>query len=285
MPFFGAHLSTVGGVQNAALSAGELGFSTVQLFTKNNNQWKGKPLTDEQIQQFQRFVQKGKLKFPTAHDSYLINLGSPVEQNRQRSIEAFIDEIHRADQLGLSYLVMHPGAHMDAGESQGLKQIVASFDQILQECGAFQVKILLETSAGQGTSLGYRFEHLAAILAGVKHPEKFGVCVDTCHIFAAGYDISSPEGYHKTFEEFDRLVGLDRICLFHINDSKKPLGSRVDRHEHLGEGTIGKQGFQLLLRDSRFSNLPMILETPKTNSEGKPMDPVNHARMKRWLKG
>lgn len=284
MPFFGAHLSTVGGVQNAAQAAIDLGFSTVQLFTKNNNQWKGKALTDESIEEFRTLVQKGKLQYPTSHDSYLINLGTPNRDNRERSIEAFIDEIERADQLGLSYLVMHPGAHLDSTESQGLQTVVESFNRILNECESIQVKILIETTAGQGTTLGHRFEHLAEILDGVEAPEHFGICVDTCHIHAAGYDILTKEGYEETFQEFDRIVGLEKICAFHVNDSKKALGSRVDRHEQLGEGTVGKVAFQCLVKDPRFANLPMILETPKTNAKGKQMDPVNFGRLKRWMK-
>jgi deoxyribonuclease-4 len=275
MPLFGAHMSIAGGCHNALIAAHEHDFDTVQLFTKNNNQWKGKDLSDDDIRLFRETLKSGRLKYPTAHDSYLINLASPDAALYERSLEAFVVEMQRAEALGLSYLVMHPGTPTDADEKAGLRRIMRALDKVHKRCPDFGVKILLEATAGQGLSLGWRFEHLAAILEGVRDPDRLGVCIDTCHIFAAGYPLWPEEAYDQTFREFHRLVGLAKIRVFHMNDSKKPLGSRVDRHEHIGQGHIGLEAFRLLVNDGRFQKIPMIMETPKEGPKGEDMDVVN----------
>ena len=277
MPLFGAHMSAAGGCHEAIRIAVEHQCETVQLFTKNSNQWVGKPLTDENVVLFKQKLREAKLKFPTAHDSYLINLASPDDVLYRKSIEAFVDEIERAERLGLSYLVTHPGAHMGTGDEVGLKRVAIAIDEVHSRCSGFKVKILLEATAGQGTTLGHRFEHLASIIAQVADPKRLGVCLDTCHIFAAGYALMPEPYYQDTFNEFDRIVGLKYLKLFHLNDSKKPLGSRVDRHEALGKGCIGIEPFRLIVNDPRFRKLPMILETPKESDDNDDMDTVNLA--------
>ena len=284
MPLFGAHTSIAGGLHNAISAAVELGSQTVQLFTKNASQWRGKPLTDEEIAIFRRALGDSGLRFPTAHDSYLINLASPAEPLYRKSIDAFTDELRRAEALDLSYLVMHPGAHMGSGEEAGLARVAAALDEVHGDCPGFKVKILLEITAGQGTTLGHRFEHIATILAAVKQPKRLGVCFDTCHAFAAGYPLIAPRDYDATFEQFDTIVGLDQIKVFHVNDSMKPLGSRVDRHAGIGLGEIGRTAFRRLVNDPRFRELPMILETPKEDEAGKPMDPVNLRVLRKLVK-
>jgi deoxyribonuclease IV len=224
-----------------------------------------------------------RLKFPTAHDSYLINLASPNDAIYRRSIEAFILELQRAEALGLSYLVMHPGAHTGSGEDAGIRRAIAALDEIHARCSGFNAMVLLETTAGQGTTLGYRFEHLATMLQGVKNSDRLGICLDTCHIFAAGYALGTAEEYAATFDQFDHAIGLEHLKLFHINDSAKPFNSRVDRHAGLGQGAIGLEVFRRLVTDQRFRSLPMILETPKENELGDSMDPVNLGILRGFL--
>jgi deoxyribonuclease-4 len=276
MPLFGAHMSIAGGCHNALIAAKQRGFDTVQLFTKNNNQWNAKELSEGDLQRFRAELKGSKLKALTAHDSYLINLASPDETLYQRSLEAFVVEVQRAEALGLAYLVMHPGTPTDGDEAAGLERIIHAFDAIHARCDGAKVKVLLETTAGQGKSLGHRFEHLAAILNGVKHPKRLDVCLDTCHVFAAGYPLAPQAEYEKTLSAFDDLIGLSRIKVFHMNDSKKPLGSRVDRHEHIGRGHLGIEPFRLLVNDPRFAKTAMIMETPKEGIEdGEDMDTIN----------
>ncbi|VTS04009.1 deoxyribonuclease IV [Tuwongella immobilis] len=275
MPVFGVHTSTAGGLVNAVREATKLGCETFQMFTKNANQWQAKPLQDSEIAQFRRELHESGLRFPTAHDSYLINLASADDALREKSIAAFRVEYQRAEALGLQYLVMHPGAALKSPEDEALARVVESFDRIHSECPDFRVQILVETTAGQGSTLGYRFEHLATILGGVREPQRMGVCLDTCHVFAAGYALEPQAAYDATFAEFDRVIGLSWIRLFHVNDSVKPLGSRVDRHAAIGQGAIGLAAFQRLVRDPRFTDLPMILETPKTGDDDQAMDPIN----------
>lgn len=280
MPLFGAHTSISGGLHNAVATAIELGCETVQIFTKNASQWNARPLSDAEIRVFRQAIEESELQYPTAHDSYLINLASPDDAIYQRSIDAFVHELERAEALGLSYLVMHPGAHMGSGEDPGLARVVAAFDEVHRRCKRYRTVVLIETTAGQGTTLGWRFEHLAAILSGVRSPRRLGVCVDTCHLFAAGYRLGTAKQYAATFEEFDCIVGLGQIKLFHVNDSAKPFGSRVDRHAGLGLGEMELEPFRRLVRDPRFQDLPMILETPKEGPAGEAMDPVNLAILK-----
>lgn len=275
MPLFGAHLSVAGGLTNAVTAATALGCCTVQIFTKNANTWAGKPLKDEEVRAFRAAVQHSGLQFVTAHDSYLINLASPDDALYRKSIAAFTDELERAEALGLSYLVSHPGAHTGSGGEAGVARVVAALDEVHACCAGYKVKVLIETTAGQGSCLGAAFEEIAAILDGVKAPERLGVCFDTCHAFAAGYPLSTADDYAATFQRFGDLVGLDRLRLFHVNDSVKGLGSRVDRHAALGQGMIGLDAFRRLATDPRFADRPMILETPKEDADGNPMDPVN----------
>jgi deoxyribonuclease-4 len=275
MPLFGAHMSIAGGLHNALLAAGAHGMETVQLFTKNSNQWNARELTGEEIRGFRRTLRQTGLRFPMAHDSYLINLASPQEALYRRSIEAFVVELCRADQLGLRYLITHPGASTDGDEAAGLARVARALDEVHRRCPRCRVRILLETTAGQGTTLGHRFEHLADILCRVADPKRLGVCFDTCHVFAAGYPLAPETEYQSTMRHFDRVLGLRHLRAFHINDSLKPLGSRVDRHAHIGRGQLGIQPFRLLVNDRRFRNRPMVLETPKENGSELDMDRVN----------
>ena len=284
MPWFGSHLSIAGGLHNALLTAQRYGFRTVQFFSKNNNQWKAKPLTAEQTATFRATLRQTRLRYPTIHVSYLINLASPKDELHRKSIEAFIIEMERAEQLTAKYLVTHPGAFVDSDEETGLQRVVDALDEIHQRCPEHKVQILLETTAGQGTSLGHRFEHLAEILRKVRQPERLGICFDTCHVFAAGYPLAPRKEYLATMRSFEKLIGTKRIRAFHLNDSRKAFGSRVDRHHHLGEGHLGFEPFRLLVNDARFRARPMILETPKEEIDGQDMDVVNHELLKSWLK-
>jgi deoxyribonuclease-4 len=268
-------MSIAGGCHNALTAATEHDFDAVQLFTKNNNQWNAKDLTSDDIQQFRDTLRQSKLKLPTAHDSYLINLASPDAALYRRSVDAFVIEVERAEALGLAYLVMHPGTPTDGDEAAGLRRITRAIDETHERCPDAKVKILLENTAGQGMSLGHRFEHLAAILDSVKDSQRLGVCLDTCHTFAAGYPLAPEAEYEKTLKVFKKLIGLSRIKAFHMNDSKKPLGSRVDRHEHIGQGHLGLEPFRLLVNDPRFAKVPMIMETPKEGPNGEDMDIIN----------
>lgn len=268
-------MSIAGGCHHALEAAQAHGCETVQLFTKNNNQWNAKELSAEDIAAFRKLLRQSKLRFPMAHDCYLINLASPDETLYRRSIEAFVIEVQRAEQLGLSYLVMHPGAHMETGEVVGLARVARALDEVHGRCPGFKVKVLLETTAGQGTALGHRFEHLASILSQVAEPERLGVCLDTCHVFAAGYALAPEPEYRATMRAFDKTIGLARLLAFHVNDSLKPLGSRVDRHAHIGKGQLGLEPFRLLVNDRRFRNRPMILETAKEGDQGQDMDTIN----------
>ncbi len=265
MPRLGAHESVSGGLHLAFDRISQVGGEALQIFSRNQRQWKAAPLTETEINAFREAWQRAGNMPVASHASYLINLGSSKAEQVAKSINAFVDELHRCAGLGISQVVFHPGSHGGAGIEAGLANVTRNLDQVIEQAGdgCSDVIILLETTAGQGTGLGYRFEELAWILKNTKYPERLGVCVDTCHIFAAGYDIRSAESYAATFAEFDRLIGIERIGFFHLNDSKKGLGSRVDRHEHIGKGEIGADAFRHLLNDPRFSNHAMTLETPK----------------------
>lgn len=275
MPLFGAHMSIAGGYYKAVVTAAEYGCGTVQIFTKNNNQWRGKPLTDEDVRLFKEHMKKSKLHLPMAHDCYLINLASPAPALLRQSVDAFVVEMERAEALGLTYLVTHPGTPIDGDEDAGLARVIAALDETHQRCRRFKVQVLLETTAGQGRSIGHRFEHLARILDGVKDPDRLGVCLDTCHVFAAGYPLAPEKDYRTTMRSFDKTIGIKKLCAFHLNDSLRPQGSRVDRHAHIGRGWLGLEPFRLLVNDRRFRKHPMVLETPKENVDGTDMDPVN----------
>jgi deoxyribonuclease-4 len=296
MPLFGAHMSIAGGLFKAVESARAHGCHSLQLFTASPQAWhvpavaaeqvnirsskslkenSDEGLRDEDVAAFRRALRGSGIRRTVAHDSYLINLASPDPAVYRRSIEAFIGEVRRSEQLGLHYLVMHPGAHLDSGEEVGLKRVATALDEVHARCSGFRVKVLLETTAGQGSSLGHRFEHLAQILTLVADPGRLGVCMDTCHVFAAGYALAPQADYRATMREFDRLIGLRRLCVFHINDSLKPFASRVDRHAAIGQGHLGLEPFRLLVNDRRFQKRPMILETPKEDSQGQDLDTVN----------
>ncbi len=258
----GAHMSIAGGLHRAFERGASVDCRAIQIFLKNSNQWKAKPLTEEDRSLFRQAHSVNGAIPVIAHDSYLINLASPDPILHKKSVEAIVDEMHRAGILGISYLIMHPGAHRGSGEKCGLRRIAQALNLALRRVPP-PVSILLETTAGQGSSLGHKFEHLAEILALVKQNDRLGICMDTCHVFAAGYDLRNESAYARTMKEFDRRVGLDRIRAFHINDSRKGLGSRVDRHAHIGQGFIGLEAFRLLVNDRRFARIPKILETPK----------------------
>jgi deoxyribonuclease-4 len=262
MPLLGAHESVAGGLHLAFKRIDEVGGAALQVFTRNQRQWNPAPVSDEEQQLWSAAWQEHSKIVVASHASYLVNLASAKPDLIKKSITAFADELHRCELLNIPMVVMHPGSHGGDGVEAGIARFTENLDLAL-ELADNQVTVLLETTAGQGTGLGSRFEELAAIIAGSKHPEKLGVCVDTCHIFAAGYDIRSTASYQATMNAFDELIGIERIQFFHLNDSKKGLESRVDRHEHIGQGEIGLEGFRNLLNDPRFANHPMTLETPK----------------------
>jgi len=262
--YLGAHMSIAGGLDQAPLRAQTIGINAVQIFVKSANQWKAKPLTPAEVDSFKKNVRACGIDVIFGHDSYLINLAAPDPANRTKSVDAFQVEMERSEALGLSYLVMHPGSHTGSGEDAGIGRIIECFDQIHAKTKGFKLKVLVETTAGQGDNVGYRFEHIAQIIGGVKEKNRLGVCFDTCHVYAAGYNIKTEEGYKKVMEEFDAVIGLENLCAFHLNDSKKGCGSRVDRHEHLGKGELGLAVFKCLMNDKRFDRVPMVLETPKS---------------------
>jgi deoxyribonuclease-4 len=268
-------MSVAGGCHNALLAAKKQACEALQVFTKNNNQWVGKPQTAEDAALFKLTLRDTQVRVLVAHDSYLINLASPDKELYRRSVEAFVDEMRRAEGLGLHYLVFHPGAATDGDETAGLKRVAKALNEVLRRCPRHTVQPLIETTAGQGRCLGHRFEQLARILDRVKQSERVGVCLDTCHVFAAGYPLAPEDDYHATFDALDNIVGLGRLKVFHVNDSLKPQGSRVDRHAHIGKGLLGVEPFRLLVNDQRFGHHPMILETPKEGEGGEDLDAVN----------
>ena len=266
MPRLGAHLSIAGGLPRAVDRAVASKCEALQIFTKSAGQWRARPIPAEEIALFRKRVRDTGIRPVVAHNSYLINLASANDALRVQSIAALGEELDRAEALGLDGLVMHPGSYTDGSEQQGLDLIADGLRVLLKARPRARTKVLLEHTAGQGTNLGHRFEHLAYIIDRLNQSRRIGVCLDTCHLLTAGYDMCSDAGYQATFEEFDRLVGLDRIKVFHLNDSKRPCGSRVDRHEHIGKGCLGLDPFRRLLNDPRFSSLPMLLETPKLDT-------------------
>jgi deoxyribonuclease-4 len=273
---FGSHLSISGGLHNALLKAEALHMTCVQVFTKNQQQWRSNPLAPAAIADWKSHCARLKFKQTASHDSYLINLASPDEPLRRKSVALFVDELQRCSALGIPWLVTHPGAHMGEGEPAGLKRVAASLDEIHQLVPPDGVVTCLEITAGQGSSLGYKLEHLAEILSLVNAPERLAVCLDTAHLFAAGYDFRGARKYNAFMKQVDATVGRSRIKVWHLNDSKKDLASRVDRHEHIGRGTIGLEGFKPIVRDSAFKHTPKILETAKgKDDQGRDWDAVN----------
>ncbi|HRX04504.1 MAG TPA: deoxyribonuclease IV [Anaerolineae bacterium] len=264
-PLLGSHVSAAGGVSKAFGRGQSIGCQTIQIFTRNQNRWDSKPLDPSEIEKWHAAAAETGIAPSVSHASYLINLGSPDDALWEKSINALVDELQRAEALGLLGVVLHPGAHMQQGEEVGIARVAAGLDRAHAATGGFKTLTLLEITAGQGTTLGYKFEHLGAMRAQASDPERLAVCFDTCHAFAAGYDFREPAGYAAMMDEFDRAIGLDLLTCFHFNDSKGALGSHKDRHEHIGQGAIGVSGFAHILNDARFANVPMILETPKSD--------------------
>jgi len=263
-PLLGAHMSIAGGVDKALLLGKEVGCDTIQIFTKSSRQWVSKPLSDEEIARFHQAKDTTGLTTIVAHDSYLYNFAAPNEELRKKSVAGLIDEMQRCEVLGVQYLIAHPGAHVGTGEATGIKTIAQSIDEMHKACPQYATKLAIEITAGQGSNLGYQFQQVRQIIDATKAPERLRVCFDTEHAFAAGYDLRTEEGYERTFAEFDETIGLDLLVAFHLNDAKKDLGCRVDRHEHIGKGFLGLDAFRLLLNDKRFWGLPMCVETPKS---------------------
>lgn len=264
MRYIGTHVSIAGGVDRALARARRLDINAMQIFLKNSNRWRSRLYTEAERENF--LAEKkgsGDLRI-FAHSGYLINLAGGGE-NLKKSIRSIIDEINRAELLDVEYLVIHPGSHKGKGEMAGIKRIAESIASVFRDCDSSGIKIILETTSGMGSSIGYRFEHLRDIIDLSRYPERLFICLDTCHVFAAGYDISHSEGYAAVMGDLDRVIGIDRLRLIHLNDSKGALACRVDRHEHIGCGYIGDEGFRLLLNDDRLSGISMILETPKFN--------------------
>jgi deoxyribonuclease-4 len=259
----GAHMSIAGGVNTAVERAMRIGCTTISMFVKNNTQWKGKIIEDEVGEEFRRLIAVSGIAPVVAHSTYLINLCATNKATLKKSRAAFTDELNRCEMLGIQYLNVHPGAHMGAGIKEGINRIAESLNLAHEWTPGYKVKSVLEVTAGQGTSIGHRFEQLQGIIELVENKKRVAVTIDTCHIFAAGYDLSTEAGYERTMQEFDDVIGIKRLAAFHVNDAKRPLGSRVDRHEHIGKGTIGLTGFRMLMNDERFAHTPKILETPK----------------------
>ncbi len=285
----GAHMSIAGGVPCAVRRAVLHGCEALQIFSKSANQWRARPLPGQEIAEFRAALGASGIFPAVAHASYLINLATPDPGLRAQSIASFGEELDRADALGLIGVVLHPGACTRGTEAGALALVASALAELLRARRHAKTMVLLEQTAGQGTSIGHRFEQLATIIDRAGGSARIGVCLDTCHLLAAGFDIVSPRGYEATFQAFDRIVGLERLRVFHLNDSKRPRGSRVDRHEHIGRGQIGLPPFRRLLNDARFATLPMLLETPKTEgrtraTEVDPLDAMNLEVLKRLRK-
>lgn len=277
-------MSIAGGMDQAPLRGRQAGCDTIQIFTKSNRQWKAKPLAPREVEAFKANLVSTGIRPVVAHGCYLVNLAAPRALVWKKSVAAFREEMERAERLGIPYLVTHPGAHLGAGEAEGIARLAEALNVLHAALPGYAVQVLLETTAGQGSSLGYRFEQLAAILAKVDRADRVGICLDTCHLFAAGYDLRSADGYRRTMRELAAILGIARVKAIHLNDSQKGLGSRVDRHEHIGEGTLGLSAFRLVLNDARFRRVPMILETPK-DPDFVTADRRNLARLRALLNG
>lgn len=276
MPNFGAHMSAAGGPFQALLAAKSFGMTACQLFTKNNKQWSAPAMTQETIQAFDRTKQETGISCCMSHASYLINIASRDDLLWNKSVVALIDELQRAEQLGLKYVVVHPGTASDSDVDFAITRVSKAIDAVLSSLPKLKTRLLLETTAGQGKSLGHTFQQLGQMIQRSRKGKKIGICLDTCHVFAAGYALSPRTDYQKTIVEFEKEIGLDKLAMLHVNDSVKGLGSRVDRHAHLGNGSIGLEGLRNIISDERFADLPMILETPKGKSpEGTEWDVIN----------
>jgi deoxyribonuclease-4 len=284
----GAHMSVAGGVSKAVDRALIHGCESLQIFSKNANRWIGSPLDPAEVMRFRRRIEETGIRPVVSHASYLINLATTFDVLRQQSIAAFVDELDRADMLGLLGVVIHPGTCTAGTEDEGLRLIADGIRQAFKARPRRKTMVILEHTAGQGRTLGHRFEHLAAIIRHLKESARIGVCLDTCHLVASGYDIVSEAGYRQTFDAFERILGLERLKVFHGNDSKRPCGSRVDRHEHIGRGCLGEAPFHRILHDRRFAGLPILIETEKSPGsekrgaiEADPLDTMNLATLRR----
>jgi deoxyribonuclease-4 len=272
-------VSIAGGAWKALARGSEAGCSTIQIFTKNASRWQAPPLTEKDVLRFREAGRESGIRPLVAHDSYLINLASPSADLRARSRQAFLEELERAERLGLDSFVAHPGAHTGSGTATAIRRVAESLDWAHDRTAGFRVKICLENTAGQGSVLAGDFGHLGEIFSRVREPERLGVCFDTCHAFAAGYDLRRRKGYEESLESLEGAVGKGKVLVVHTNDAKGELGGRLDRHEHLGRGRIGLECFRLVMNDPRFREVPKILETPK-EEDGLPMDPVNLALLR-----
>jgi deoxyribonuclease-4 len=277
-------MSIAGGVDRAPLRGRDVGCEAIQIFTKSNRQWHARPLRDHEVETFRSNLSAAGIGPVVAHDCYLVNLAAPGAALWKRSVAAFGGELDRAERLGIPYLVTHPGSHVGAGEADGIARVAEALNLLHDARPRHRVRVLLETTAGQGTSLGYRFEQLAAIVEQVKAAEHIGICLDTCHLFAAGYDLRSVRGYRGMMRELESCLGVARVAAIHVNDSQQGLGSRVDRHAHIGEGQLGVTPFGFFLNDPRFRTVPMILETPK-GDDLVTADRRNLARLRALLNG
>ncbi|MBI4161699.1 MAG: deoxyribonuclease IV [Acidobacteria bacterium] len=276
----GAHMSIAGGIDRAAERGRAAGCEAIQIFTRNSNRWEARPVEGEEIERFRRSLDGNGIRAVVAHASYLINLGSPDPALRERSVRALAAELDRCDRLGIPHLVLHPGAHMGTGEEAGLERVRTALERVVGARPPGGAEVCLETTAGQGTCLGHRFEHFRHLIEHSAVAGRLGFCLDTCHLLAAGYDLRTRNGYRSVMGRFDRLVGLDRVRVIHLNDAKRGLGSRVDRHEHIGRGCVGVEAFRCLLRDRRFAGVPKLLETPK-GKDGTAADRRNLAVLRR----
>lgn len=282
MLLLGSHVSVSGGVFTAYERAARIGCTSMQIFVKNANQWAAKPLSDDDIRAFRDAAAQSTVSPVVAHAAYLINLCAGNPDILKKSRAAYEDELRRCEALGIHALVFHPGSHGGTGEEGGIRSIAESLNGIHDRTKGFRVLTTLETTAGQGYAVGYRFEHLRSIIDLVKDQDRMAVCIDTCHLFAAGYPVQTPEGWETTMSEFESVIGLRRLAVIHVNDSKKPFGSRLDRHEHIGKGLIGNEGFRSLMNDSRLERVPKILETEK--SEDMHEDVENMETLKKLIR-
>lgn len=286
----GAHITAAGGIWKAFSRAEDVGCETAMVYAKSNRQWRSKPISDDDLLKFQKTAASyaGRIDPIVIHAAYLINMASDRPEVVEKSVVALRDEVDRAESLDVSRLVFHPGSHMGQGEEVGLRKIAEALRQVIHDTSGYQVRICLETMSGQGTNLGYKFEHLAYLLTEIDVPDRVGVCFDTCHVFTAGYDIRTPAAYAETMHQFDQLVGLDQIQCFHFNDSKFDIGTRKDRHQHIGRGFLGEQAFANFLNDPRWKDHPAHLETPKIDKDDDgneiPMDVVNLATLRQLIK-
>ena len=276
----GSHLSVSGGPWKAVEEAIDLEIRALQIFTKNASRWIQKPIDPKHVEKFRAAVEEWGAHPLLSHDSYLINLASPKDELFQKSIDAFTDELERAELLGLDFLVMHPGAHVGSGVEAGIERIAAGMRESFDRVPHVKTRVLLENTAGGGSTMGRSFEELRDLLAAIDTPERTGTCIDTCHMFAAGYELRTEEGYQETMKQLDKVLGARRVFALHLNDSKGDLGSHLDRHMHIGDGLIGKKGFQFVMQDDRFAGIPKILETPKVED----MDQQNLALLKKLAK-